>query len=203
MPDRHLDQRDEGIKIFDLDLEEQAKNLLHAKCVMVPDKLTTRCPHFSVGPARTGTRMTWIRHGLFLTRSNFPNRHGKTHQHAWESLLGRWEGAPWHAILTHQELRPCKVEAFTSNDFQPMCGTIHDALTDTRAMAWGSLSTTTFRAERATVEGTTIPRDPRNKPTLHCEATPAPQQNTFPRDKATGETLLIDSTTTAPWLQPC
>ncbi|KAF1855718.1 hypothetical protein Lal_00046786 [Lupinus albus] len=55
MPDRHLDQRDEGIKIFDLDLEEQAKNLLHAKCVMVPDKLTTRCPHFSVGPARTGT----------------------------------------------------------------------------------------------------------------------------------------------------
>ncbi|KAF1855969.1 hypothetical protein Lal_00045230 [Lupinus albus] len=102
MPDRHLDQRDEGIKIFDLDLEEQAKNLLHAKCVMVPDKLTTRCPHFSVGPARTGTRTTWIRHGLFLTRSNFPHRHGKTHQHAWESLLGRWEGAPWHAILTHQ-----------------------------------------------------------------------------------------------------
>ncbi|KAF1855493.1 hypothetical protein Lal_00043744 [Lupinus albus] len=37
-----------------------------------------------------------------LTRSNFPHRHGKTHQHAWESLLGRWEGAPWHAILTHQ-----------------------------------------------------------------------------------------------------
>ncbi|KAF1854975.1 hypothetical protein Lal_00048044 [Lupinus albus] len=135
------------------------------------------------------------------------------------------------------ELRPCKVEAFTSNDFQPTCGTIHDALTDTRAMAWatiktlasamgtthntlpdygtyapscsaympmkGSPSTTTFRAERATVEGTTIPRDPRNKPTLHCEARPAPQQNTFPRDKATGETLLIDSTTTAPWLQPC
>ncbi|KAF1854470.1 hypothetical protein Lal_00046858 [Lupinus albus] len=161
MPDRHLDQRDEGIKIFDLDLEEQAKNLLHAKCVMVPDKLTTRCPHFSVGPARTGTRTTWIRHGLFLTRSNFPHRHGKTHQHAWESLLGRWEGAPWHAILTHQgawagrqlppiefqeyyykhfpELRPCKVEAFTSNDFQPTCGTIHDALTDTRAMAWVSV----------------------------------------------------------------
>ncbi|KAF1855986.1 hypothetical protein Lal_00045248 [Lupinus albus] len=102
MPDRHLDQRDEGIKIFDLDLEEQAKNLLHAKCVMVPDKLTTRCPHFSVGPARTGTRTTWIRRGLFLTRSNFPHGHGKTHQHAWESLLGRWEGAPWHAILTHQ-----------------------------------------------------------------------------------------------------
>ncbi|KAF1856101.1 hypothetical protein Lal_00045216 [Lupinus albus] len=67
----------------------------------------------------------------------------------------------------------------------------------------GSPSTTTFRAERATVEATTIPRDPRNKPTLHCEARPAPQQNTFPRDKATGETLLIDSTTTAPWLQPC
>ncbi|KAF1854469.1 hypothetical protein Lal_00046857 [Lupinus albus] len=81
-------QRDEGIKIFDLDLEEQAKNLLHAKCVMVPDKLTTRCPHFSVGPARTGTRTTWIRHGLFLTRSNFPHRHGKTHQHAWESFWG-------------------------------------------------------------------------------------------------------------------
>ncbi|KAE9584324.1 hypothetical protein Lalb_Chr00c23g0406321 [Lupinus albus] len=37
------------------------------------------------------------------------------------------------------ELRPCKVEAFTSNDFQPTCGTIHDALTDTCAMAWVSV----------------------------------------------------------------
>ncbi|KAF1855779.1 hypothetical protein Lal_00045047 [Lupinus albus] len=46
--------RDEGIKIFDLDLEEQAKNLLHAKCVMVPDKLTTRCPHFPLDQPEPG-----------------------------------------------------------------------------------------------------------------------------------------------------
>ncbi|KAF1855930.1 hypothetical protein Lal_00043590 [Lupinus albus] len=120
---------------------------------MVPDKLTTRCPHFSVGPARTGTRTTWIRHGLFLTRSNFPHRHGKTHQHAWESLLGRWEEPHGHILTTkvrgqagsspyrfqdiiHKfpELRPCKVRGIYLNDFQPTCGTIHDALTDTRAM---------------------------------------------------------------------
>ncbi|OIW03237.1 hypothetical protein TanjilG_29985 [Lupinus angustifolius] len=39
-----------------------------------------------------------------MTRSNCPQRHGKTHQHAWDRLLGRWGGAPWHAILTHQVL---------------------------------------------------------------------------------------------------
>ncbi|KAF1855666.1 hypothetical protein Lal_00046557 [Lupinus albus] len=47
----------------------------------------------------------------------------------------------------------------------------------------GSPSTTTFREQRASVEATTIPRDPRNKPTLHCEARPAPRQNTFPRTR--------------------
>ncbi|KAF1856258.1 hypothetical protein Lal_00048562 [Lupinus albus] len=126
MPDRHLDQRDEGIKIFDLDLEEQAKNLLHAKCVMVPDKLTTRCPHFSVGPARTGTpclgKLAGALGGSPMARHPDPPRSSRNiiHKH-------------------FPELRPCKVEAFTSNDFQPTCGTIHDALTDTRAMAWVSV----------------------------------------------------------------
>ncbi|KAF1856283.1 hypothetical protein Lal_00046667 [Lupinus albus] len=86
-------------------------------------------PTFSVGPARTGTRTTWIRRGLFLTRSNFPHGHGKTHQHAWESLLGRWEGAPWHAILTHQgawagrQLPLYRRAFYNSRKLENQCGT--------------------------------------------------------------------------------
>jgi hypothetical protein len=37
-----------------------------------------------------------------MPRSDCPQRHGKTHQQAWDSLLGRWGGAPWRAFLTHR-----------------------------------------------------------------------------------------------------
>jgi hypothetical protein len=60
----------------------------------------SNCPHFptpSLHLAEYDQDLAWD-----MPRLNCPKRHGKTHQQAWDSVLGRWGGAPWRAFLTHR-----------------------------------------------------------------------------------------------------